>query len=64
MRLIATLFIFSPRREGYDVTNDYTDAEDQGRQFGGCFAKYGACPLTIRRLLPDRYVEMMKRRRK
>merc|ERR1711971_1230034 len=57
--------IIDPRRDGRDdETNDYTLAEDQGRYFGGCFEKYGKCPLTIRRLLPDNYIEMMKRRRR
>ena len=58
---------YRPRREDFnDVENviDYIEAEDRGRYFGGCFEKYGMCPLTIRRFLPDNYVEMMKKRRR
>jgi len=59
--------LVEPRRENFnDIENviDYLEAEDRGRYFGGCFEKYGMCPLTVRRFLPDNYVEMMKKRRR
>ena len=57
--------LYRPRRgDGTATVNEYLEAEDQGRSLGRCFDKYGACPLTVRRILPDNYVEMMKKRRK
>merc|ERR1712029_755702 len=59
--------IVEPRREGDGssaTVNEYQEAEDQGRVFGRCFDKYGVCPLTVRRILPDNYAEMMKKKRK
>ena len=56
---------YRPRRQslqGMQNSIDYIEAEDRGRSIGGCFDKYGRCPLTIRRLLPDNYVEVMKKR--
>lgn len=57
--------IIEPRTDSNEMMNDYVAAEIQGKAYGECSTKYGKCPLTIRRLLPESYVnEVMRKRRK
>lgn len=59
-------YSFSPRKGKTKKLEDYLEAETQGLTYGNCDEVYGQCPLTIRKILPEKFVNkaIMKKKKK
>jgi hypothetical protein len=64
-RSIITNFFFSPRKGKTAKLDEYVEAETRGMSEGQCEEVYGSCPISIRKLMPERVVRraMMKKKK-
>jgi hypothetical protein len=63
---LCLLSCFSPRKGKTKKLDDYVEAETRGQTDGNCGEVYGQCPLSIRKILPETFINkvIMKKKKK